>query len=185
MKILLIQHRAFLNGSGGTEKVCTFLANEFVRSGYDVEIATNDPVSGKPFFSLDEKVMVTNIYHPGIVQITPKSLHNYQGNNPFLWIKYKVKKKYAKAYNHFLYKKMKGKDGLYTFNLLQKSKAWNRYIQQLLPDIIITMSIDALLEIINKNSYAAAIITLPMAGRIMTIQILWHRSNIELTLKDS
>ena len=50
MKILLIQHLYFLNGSGGTEKICTFLANGFDGLGHEVEIATCQNIKGRPVF---------------------------------------------------------------------------------------------------------------------------------------
>ncbi len=62
MKILLIQHLYFLNGIGGTEKICSILANILSANGYEVEIATNENVVGKPVFTLDKSVRVTNIY---------------------------------------------------------------------------------------------------------------------------
>lgn len=61
MKILIIQVRGFLNGSGGTEKICCYLANNLVKNNFEVEIATNENTSGNPFFPLDEEVRITNI----------------------------------------------------------------------------------------------------------------------------
>lgn len=60
MKILLVQHLNFINGSGGTEKICSFLANDFALNGHEVEIATNQDISGKPVFPLHGNIKVTD-----------------------------------------------------------------------------------------------------------------------------
>lgn len=184
MKIVLIQHRAFLDGSGGTEKICTFLANQFAAAGHSVTIATYDAnTNGKPFFPLNENIQVDNIYSTSIIQKVAQPIYNYKGNNPLFWIKHKLKKKYAKAYNYFLYKKVNGPDGLYTYNLLQRAQAWNRYLQQLHPDVIITMSIETLLEITYQQHYDAVIIN-STNGRpdYDYTDLLWYRSRQEMQL---
>lgn len=101
MKILIIQVRGFLNGSGGTEKICCYLANNLVKNNFEVEIATNENTSGNPFFPLDEEVRITNIFDSQLIQKHLLELNNYKGKNPFSWIYYKVVKKYAKLRNNF------------------------------------------------------------------------------------
>ncbi|HAE65913.1 glycosyltransferase [Sphingobacterium multivorum] len=158
MKTLLIQHLYFLNGIGGTEKICVTLANVLSANGYEVEIGTNENVIGKPMFSLDENVRVTNIYDVNLEQKEEIPIYNYQGKNPLLWIKYKIKKKYAKWYNRRLRLQMGGEDKLYQYNLRNRAIAWKAYIDQIKPDLIITMSIGSLLEITYGNTLSIPII---------------------------
>lgn len=158
MKILLIQHLYFLNGTGGTEKICCVLANNFVKSGHQVEIATNENISGTAMFPLVDQVKVTNIFDANIDQKELIPIYNYRGKNPFLWLYYKIRKRYAKLYNVFLKKRMGGEGNLFIYNLERRSKAWKLYIDQLKPDLIITMSISSLLEITYKNEITIPII---------------------------
>lgn len=183
MKILIIQVRGFLNGSGGTEKIACYLANSLVRKNYEVEIATNENTSGNPFFSLDEVVKITNIFDNQLVQKHLSELHNYKGKNPFSWIWHKVIKKYAKLRNKVLLKKMGGNDGLYIFNLQHRSQAWNKYFVKTKPDLIITMSIESLLEITYRNDCKIPIIN-SVNGRpdYDYTDLLWYRSKCEMEL---
>lgn len=158
MKILFVQHLYFINGTGGTEKICSFLANNFVKNGHQVEIATNENVSGKAVFKLEEQVRVTNIYDAALHQKELIPIINYIGKNPFLWLTNKIKKKYAKAYNALLKKRMKGEENLFIYNLTYRAKAWKNYIDQVKPDLIITMSIGSLLEITYQNDLNVPII---------------------------
>lgn len=158
MKILLVQHLYFINGSGGTEKICSFLANSFVKNGHQVEIATNENISGKAVFKLEPQVKVTNIYNPGLDQKKQIPLLNYRGSNPFLWLTHKISKKYAKAYNSILKMSMNGEQNLFVYNLERRAKAWKTYIDEVKPDVIITMSIGSLLEITYNNEITAPII---------------------------
>lgn len=158
MKILLIQHLYFLNGIGGTEKICSLLANVLISSGYQVEIATNDNVIGKAVFPLDKNVRVTNIYDASLEQIEEIPIYNYRGRNLLLWIKYKLMKKYAKLYNRRLIRRMGGEEKLYQHNLRNRAIAWKRYIDRLKPDLIITMSIGSLLEITFGNTFSIPIL---------------------------
>lgn len=158
MKILLVQHLYFINGSGGTEKICSFLANSFVKNGHQVEIATNENISGKAVFKLEPQVKVTNIYNPGLDQKKQIPLLNYKGSNPFLWLTHKISKKYAKAYNSILKMSMNGEQNLFVYNLESRAKAWKSYIDEVKPDVIITMSIGSLLEITYNNEIIAPII---------------------------
>ncbi|UIR56303.1 glycosyltransferase [Sphingobacterium sp. SRCM116780] len=158
MKVLLIQHMYFLNGSGGTEKICSFLANSFVNKDHQVEIATNENTTGVPVFPLDEKIRVSNIYNATIPQKELLPIINYKGKNLLLWVLYKIKKKYTKAYNFFLKKRMKGEEGLFVYNLQQRAKAWKSYIDDVSPDVIITMSIGSLLEITYNHKISIPII---------------------------
>ncbi|PKF74734.1 glycosyltransferase [Chryseobacterium sp. PMSZPI] len=183
MKILLVQHLNFINGSGGTEKICSFLANDFALNGHEVEIATNQDISGKPVFPLHGNIKVTNIYNPETIQKSLLPFHNYHGKNPFLWLKFKVEKKKAKFYNKKLLAEVGGEDELFKFNLSQRSKDWKNYIEKLSPDIIITMSIGSLLEITYNNHYDIPIIN-STNGRpdYDYTDILWYRSPIEMKL---
>lgn len=183
MKILLIQHQAFINGRGGTEKICSFLANHFCSLGYDVEVATNENVKGKEVFPLDDKVRLINIYSDDIEQISLCPVCNYRGRNPFLWIKNKIRKKKAKFLNKRILKQFGGKDGLYKFNLRNRAKAWKRFIETSKPDLIITMSIGSLLEITFENNYDIPIIN-STNGRpdYDYTDVLWYRSEIEMQL---
>lgn len=183
MKILFIQHQNFLNGQGGTEKICSFLANGFARENHEVTIATNQNIHGKPIFPLDKSIKIDNIFDSSIIQIEEKKWENYHGKNPFKWLSRKVLKKRAKLYNKNLYKKYSGKDNLYQFNLRQRSKQWRTYIDNLNPDLIITMSISTLLEISFENEYKIPIVN-SVNGRpdYDYSDILWHRSKIEMKL---
>lgn len=158
MKIVLIQHVCFLNGIGGTEKICSILANLFVANGYQVEIVTNEDVIGGAVFPLNKSVRVTNIYDPNIEQIEEIPLYNYKGKNPLLWIKYKAKKKYAKWYNRRLRKRMGGEEQIYLFNLRNRAQVWARFFKREKPDVIITMSIASLVEVTFENSLRIPII---------------------------
>lgn len=183
MKILLVQHINFINGSGGTEKICSFLANNFVSKGHSVEIATNENISGKPIFFLHKDVKVTNIFNSKTIQKLPLSFYNYKGKNPFLWLKFKVQKKKAKFYNKKIYREFGGEEGVFEYNLLQRSRDWKNYIEKLSPDIIITMSISSLLEITFKNDFRIPIVN-STNGRpdYDYTDILWYRSPTEMRL---
>jgi len=157
MKILFVQHRGFINGSGGTEKVCIFLANYFDSLSHEVEIATCQDIKGKPMFPVNENIKVRNIFKPE----TKQKLYffpNYKGKNPLLWIIYKIRRKYGKLHNKLTYLAMGGKDEVYKYNLLQRSQVWNEYINYSKPDLIITMSIGSLLEITYQNDFHIPII---------------------------
>ncbi|GEN76795.1 glycosyltransferase [Chryseobacterium hagamense] len=158
MKILLIQHLNFLNGSGGTEKICTFLANGFDRFGHEVEIATCQDIEGRPVFPLNAGIKVTNIFSENIPQTRLKPLFNYKGSNPLEWIKYKIRKKAAKKANKEILKKIGGAEGLFKHNLRIRAAAWREYIELQQPDIIITMSVSSVLEITFENEYRIPII---------------------------
>ena len=186
-RILIIQHESFINGSGGTEKICCFLANELFGLGYQVEIATNENSIGKPVFYLDNRIKVTNIYSNGINQKKIKPYVNYAGMNPFKWFLFKVKKKLAKLSNKILFLRMGGFDNVYKFNLQERSKLWSQFITKRKPDLIITMSIGSLLEITYEKEFNIPIIN-SVNGRPdydYTDQ-LWYRSKIDMEfLKDS
>ncbi|WP_294284869.1 glycosyltransferase [uncultured Chryseobacterium sp.] len=183
MKVLLIQHHNFLNGSGGTEKICTFLANGLSESGHLVEIATCQNIDGMPVFPLNDQVKVTNIFDKNIFQIELKPTFNYKGFNPVKWLLYKIRKKRVKKQNKEILKKFGGKDGLFEYNLRLRAKRWKSYIDSQKPDIIITMSISSLLEITFENEYEIPIIN-SVNGRpdYDYSDILWYRSPSEMTL---
>lgn len=183
MKILFIQHKNFINGSGGTEKICSFLANGLSDLGHTVEIATNQNIEGRPIFPLNKEVLVTNIFDENISQIELKETFNYNGSNPLKWIFYKIKKKSTKRENKRLIKQIGGNDELFTLNLHNRSKAWKSYIDSRHPDIIITMSISSLLEITFRNEYNIPIVN-STNGRpdYDYSDILWYRSPFEMNL---
>ncbi|WP_293936744.1 glycosyltransferase [Sphingobacterium sp. UBA5996] len=158
MKILLIQHLYFLNGIGGTEKICSTLANILSTNGYEVEIATNENIKGSPVFPLHKSVKVTNIFDASLEQMLELPIYNYKGPNPFLWLKYKALKKYTKWYNRLLKQRMGGEAKLYQYNLRKRAILWKDYIDGLKPDLIITMSIGSLLEITYGNTLSIPII---------------------------
>ena len=160
MRILLIQHINFINGTGGTEKICTFLANQFAKLDYDTHIATNQAIQGQAVFNLDKQVQLTNIYADSIDQIELLPLYNYPGKNPLLWLKFKIKKKLGRLRNSAI-RKSKGfhdDDDVYLYNLKQRSNAWKQYIDDLKPDLIITMSLGSLLEITFQQRWDIPII---------------------------
>ena len=158
MKILIIQHKNFLNGNGGTEKIACFLANHFSSIGRNVEVATNENTSGNVLFPLNKEVKISNIFTDSLNQIYIFPLYNYKGKNPFLWLKYKVQKKYRKFLNSIIYRQNGGKDNIYKYNLRQRAVLWKNYIDKTKPDVIITMSIESLLEITYQNHYDIPII---------------------------
>ncbi|TDO72797.1 glycosyltransferase involved in cell wall biosynthesis [Flavobacterium chryseum] len=183
MKIVIIQHSGFLNGTGGTEKICCFLSNILSKNNFEVEIATNQESGGNPMFQLDEKVKITNIFDKNVPQKKLLELYNYRGKNPFLWIYYKIQKKYYKVYNKNFLKKMNGIDEFNKFNLHQRSQAWKDYIVKSNPNLIITMTINSLLEITFENEYNIPIIN-SVNGRpdYDYSDILWYRSKIDIEL---
>ncbi len=148
MKIVFVQHSSFLNGNGGTEKICVFLANGFSKLGHEVIIAASQAEGGGSVFPLEKNVDLKNIYDENVDQINLLPLVNYRGVNPFKWIIGKIKKKYAKAYNKSQYRKFKdGEAGLYRHNLKNRALHWEKFLKELNPDVIVTMSISSLLEI--------------------------------------
>lgn len=183
MKIVLIQHHGFLNGSGGTEKMCCFLANNLYAKNHQVEIATNQDILGKPMFYLNENVSVVNIFNSQTIQKNLHELYNYKGINPFYWMYYKYKKKRSKYYNKLLLKEYNGIEGIYKFNLEERAKAWKVYIDRCNPDIIITMSIGSLLEITYKSTISTPILN-SVNGRpdYDFTDLLWYRSKVEMEL---
>ena len=183
MKILIIQTQGFLNGSGGTEKIGCFLANNLANNNFEVEIATNENTNGKPLFQLSESIKITNIFNEQIVQKRILNVHNYKGENPIFWFYYKIVKKYKKIYNKALLKKMGGNDELNKFNLYNRSKAWQSFILKSNPHLIITMTISSLLEITFRNKYNIPIIN-SVNGRpdYDYSDLLWYRSKSEMQL---
>jgi glycosyltransferase involved in cell wall biosynthesis len=183
MKIVLIQHLGFINGQGGTEKICSFLANGFAALGYEVIIATNENIAGGAVFPLHENVTLTNIYTPDSVQYNLRHIYRYKGENLFLKLKYKVQRELDKAYNRKIYRKFGNKDAVYKFNLQQRSKVWNGYLSNTAPDIIITMSLSAVLEINYYNPCNIPIIN-STNGRpdYDYTDILWYRSPVDIQL---
>ncbi|WP_407482618.1 glycosyltransferase [Elizabethkingia meningoseptica] len=180
MKILFVQHHGFINGSGGTEKVCIFLANHFNKLSHEVEIATCEDVKGGAMFPVNEGIKVINIFSTDTKQKL-YSFPNYKGKNPLLWLFYKIRRKYGKLCNKFTSLVMGGKDKVYKYNLLQRSRVWNDYILQLKPDLIITMSISSLLEITYQNNFDIPIIN-SVNGRpdYDYTDILGFRSKVEM-----
>lgn len=182
MKILFVQHLGFINGTGGTEKICAFLANHFCSLGYDVEIATNENIQGKEIYPLDKRIKLSNIYSSNIKQVKLLPLFNYNGKNIFSWLKYKFTKKRAKFFNKKLLKEIGGEDGIYIFNLRNRAKAWKHFIENSSkPDLIITMSIGSLLEISFENELNVPIIN-STNGRpdYDYSNILWYRNPAEM-----
>lgn len=156
MKVVLVQHQHFINGTGGAEKMCSFLANGFVEMGHDVEIATNENISGKAIFPLLEQVRVTNIFDPSVFQVQLKPLVNYKGRNPIAWLKGKVAKKSARAFNKKIQKKYD--NNIFEFNLKHRSSTWKSYFESTKPDLVITTSLSSALEITFGNDYPFPIV---------------------------
>jgi len=183
MKILLVQHEHFINGAGGTEKICSFLANTLSLAGHQVTIATHQDISGKPVYPLEDKVTVTNIFNPDIGQVHLFPLYNYKGKNPFRWVLRKIEKKRNKFRNQHLIQSKGGPDGLYRYNLSCRSKYWKSRIDEMNPDVIITMSIGSLLEITYQNTYDVPIVN-SVNGRpdYDYTDVLWPRKQIETAL---
>lgn len=183
MKILLIQHQNFLNGNGGTEKICCFLANGFSDLGHDVSIAINENEKGKPMFYLNENIEISNIYNANNKQITKLNYIDYNGYNPLLWLKHKLLKKQIKYKNKKIIKEAGGEEALFKTNLRNRSEVWKSFINKKNPDVIITMSINTLLEITYLQEYSIPIIN-STNGRpdYDYSNILWYRSKIEMDL---
>lgn len=156
MKIVLVQHKDFINGSGGAEKMCCFLANGFHDMGYTVEIATNEDIIGAPMFPLNKGVTVTNIFDAAIEQVRLEPLINYAGKNPWKWLLSKIRKKRAKLINKRIRRAYD--DKIYEFNLKQRALVWNRYFERVKPALVVTMSLESVLEITYLNSCAFPIV---------------------------
>lgn len=186
MKILIVQHANFINGSGGTEKICSFLANTFETDGHEVIIGTNEKIEGKPVFPLSENIKVKNIYRENDGQIKFLPIHNYRGKNPVKWFFFKLKKKLTKAKNRKIIQDIGGEEKLYFHNLSARAVEWKRYIDQLSPDLIFTMSIGSLLEITYNNEYDIPIIN-STNGRpdYDYSDILWYRPDYEMKLLEA
>lgn len=156
MKIILVQHQYFLNGTGGAEKMCSFLANGFNEMGHEVEIATNENIVGKPMYPLHNAIKVTNIFSPTVLQIQLKPLDNYSGKNPLKWLIAKYKKKQAKYFNK--QQRRKYGDDINEFNLKKRAAAWKNYFEQSKPDLVLTMSLESVLEITYGNTYSFPVV---------------------------
>lgn len=180
MKVLIIQNKNFLNSGGGTEKILAFLANGFYNFGYQVEIATNENIEGKPVFYIHPDIKINNIYSSDIQQKELLFFENYKGKNPLKWVIQKLKRKVAKIYNKVIFLSMGGIEKHYQFNLKQKSEAWFRFISQQQPDVIITMSIGTLLEVTFENDIKVPIIN-STNGRpdYDYSDLLWYRNPID------
>lgn len=183
MKIILVQHSNFINGSGGTEKICSFLANGFASVGHQVEIATNENITGKPMFPLNKEVVVTNIFNTETRQIVTQPVFNYHGENFFKWLKFKIQKKRIKFHNKKITAKAGGEAELYKFNLRQRSKDWKKHFDTAKPDVVITMSIGSLLEISYGNTYDFPIVNSTNGRPDYDFKDdLWYRSPVEMQL---
>ncbi|MVO10962.1 glycosyltransferase [Flavobacterium sp. TP390] len=184
MKIVIVQHKNFLNSTGGTEKIACFLANNLVEKDCEVILATNDEnVSGKPMFYLNPKVTLNNLFNPKFIQEEIITLFNYKGNNPFFWLYYKLKKKRDKIHNKLLVKKYGGVEGIYTHNLKERVTLWQTYLSDVKPNVIITMSISSLVEITFGKKLQFPILN-SVNGRpdYDYTDVLWYRSKIEMKL---
>jgi len=190
MKILLVQHKAIIGGQGGAEKMCCFIANNFVNAGYDVEIATMEDVEGVPVFPLDERINVKNLFSRDILQLDIKPIIRYKGKNPIKWVFMKYQKERVKCHNRRIYKKNGGKKGAYEYNLRNRSKVWYDYITRLSPDIIIPISIQSALEITFERKYDIPIVaSIHMKPDLDYTDILWDipkfiLENIKNSYKD-
>ncbi len=180
MKVLFVQHQNFINGSGGTEKICSLLANHFAGIGHSVAIATNENITGKPVFHLKDTIVVTNIYSKQIKQEKIRRYKDYKDKSPVLKNILQLKNIYKRLRNQRVLSKIGGEDEVYTHNLLQRSKAWKQYISTFNPDVIITMSIGSLLEITYQQDYTVPIIN-STNGRpdYDYTDLLWYRSTID------
>ncbi len=179
MKILLIQSKGFINGAGGTEKVCTTLANHFVNN-HKVFIACNENKQGNAFFELDYRIRLDNIYNPNIPYLKKKYIEKYKGNNLFQKIRYRIKRFAISIYNK-LTCGFRSNDKIYEYNLKQQARHWCKYINTIKPDLIVTMSIGSLLEISYCQEYDIPIIN-STNGRpdYDFSDILWYRSSQEM-----
>ena len=156
MKIILVQHKSYLNGTGGAEKMCSFLANGFLSMGHEVEIATNEDIVGKAMFPLDAQIKVTNIFRPEIFQVQLKTVVNYRGKNPIKWVLGKIKKKSARAFNKKLAKKYEYK--VFEVNLRHRAGAWKSYFEQVKPHLVITTSLSSALEVTYTSDFSFPIV---------------------------
>jgi len=176
MKILIVQHRSFIGGTGGVEKMCCFFANSFAERGHHVEIATMEDVQGSAVYPLDHRVSVKNLFSPPISQMNPKPISKYKGPNLIKLAYSKYQREKAKTHNRNLYKKFGGEKGLFEHNISNRSKAWYDYIMAVSPDIIIVMSPESLLEITFDREYEIPIVV-SINGRpdYDYTDILWER----------
>ena len=180
MRILLIQSKGFVNGAGGTEKVCTTLANHFINK-HEVFIACNEKKQGDAFFELNNQIHFNNIYCSNIPNLKKKKIEKYKGNKFFQKIRYGIQKFAISIYNK-LTCGFRSNDGIYEYNLKQQSRHWYNYINTIKPDLIITMSIESLLEISYGQEYDIPIIN-STNGRpdYDYSDILWYRSPLEMS----
>ena len=180
MRVLFVQNTRFLNGQGGTEKICTFLANGFFDAGHQVEIATNENVLGKSVFFLNSKIPINNVYDSkNNIKVLYK-INSYRGYNPLYWMIEKFKKKYRKHCNRKITKKCSASGGVYLHNLAERSRMWSSFFAENSFDLIITMSITSLLEISYLNHLTAPIIN-STNGRpdYDYSELLWFREEAE------
>ena len=109
MKIMIIQTKGLVNGSGGSEKIVAVLSDYFTENGYRVVIATNER-SGKNelFFETKNKVEFCNIYDPDVCYRHKKTVEKYYRKSVILRIKYRIRKIIAQVYNFLILKVHRG-----------------------------------------------------------------------------
>ena len=62
-KILFVDEHKVVNYAGGVEKVICSFANVFMQKGYELAIACMDKEKGRPFYALDERVPLVNLWY--------------------------------------------------------------------------------------------------------------------------
>jgi len=176
MKILFVLSKYIIKGTGGVEKMCCFLANNFANRGHKVEIATMEDIEGTTTYPLDPRVKLINLFDPKIPQLPLKPVSRYNGRNPIKWIYGKYLRERAKSYNRKICKKLGGKEEGFKYNLRNRASVWNKYINEFSPDVIITMFIDSLHEITFEKTYQAPIIaSINVRPDYDDIEIHWHK----------
>lgn len=180
MKILIAQNRGLAGGVGGTEKVCISLANYLAEKGHQVIVVSNEKNQAAPFFKIDPKVKLVNLYTPENAGIEKQQIEKYRGKNLLRKLKYKTHKVLVKLYN--LYNsKGKSVEEIFYHNLQIKSRVWKKFIDGTVPDVVVTMSISTLLEISYQQKYDMPIID-SVNGRpdYDYSDILWYRADYEM-----
>ncbi len=181
MRIMIIQTKGLVNGSGGCEKVVANLSDYFTENGHEVIIATNEKSDkNKLFFETKNKVEFYNIYDSNVCYKHKKTVEKYRGKSIVKKIIYRIKKISAQLYNFFT---LKSKSHLFEHNLKLDSSLWYKFINKKEPDLIITMSIHCLTEVTFLQNYNIPIIN-SVNGRsdYDYTDILWYRSKQEMNI---
>ncbi len=151
MKILFAQNEG-LATAGGTEKVCVSLANAFAATGNTVFVATNDRACTRPFFPLDPAVCFVNLDAGQDDQLfsSPPKPVGAGWRKKAAYKLQKLSRQIRRVLRYGLQYRKKF--------LIERSTAWKLFIENVKPDVVVTMSVASLLDLTYGQQYALPIV---------------------------